>query len=77
MSFKVHVSGAAEDAIKAALPQLVADLVASGIQDYLLKPFSAEGSGVSGAPLTDTTALSSTSPVLVTRTGSRCMSAAR
>ncbi|HEY2555735.1 MAG TPA: glucose-6-phosphate isomerase, partial [Diaminobutyricibacter sp.] len=31
MSFKVHVSGAAEDAVKAALPQLVADLVASGI----------------------------------------------
>ena len=31
MSFKVHVSGAAEKAVKAALPQLVADLVASGI----------------------------------------------
>lgn len=31
MSFKVHVSGAAADAVKAVLPRLVADLVASGI----------------------------------------------
>ncbi|MFI5061366.1 MAG: glucose-6-phosphate isomerase [Actinomycetales bacterium] len=31
MSFKIHVTGAAEDAVKANVPQLVADLVASGI----------------------------------------------
>jgi glucose-6-phosphate isomerase len=31
VSFKIHVTGAAEDAVKANVPQLVADLVASGI----------------------------------------------
>ncbi|SEC25297.1 glucose-6-phosphate isomerase [Paramicrobacterium humi] len=33
MSFKIHVSGAAEQAVRSAVPQLVADLVASGITD--------------------------------------------
>lgn len=31
MSFKIHVSGAAEEAVRSVVPQLVADLVASGI----------------------------------------------
>jgi glucose-6-phosphate isomerase len=31
VSFKIHVSGAAEEAVKTVVPQLVADLVASGI----------------------------------------------
>lgn len=31
MSFKIHVTGAAEEAVKTVVPQLVADLVASGI----------------------------------------------
>jgi glucose-6-phosphate isomerase len=31
VSFKIHVTGAAEEAVASAVPQLVTDLVASGV----------------------------------------------
>lgn len=64
MSFKIHVSGAAEEAVRSAVPALVRDLVASGITDQNPTLWGADAEAESSKRLGWTEAVSVSRPLV-------------